>query len=409
MADSEGKGGGRKTQIIWGAFVTVLVTIVTTISTCHQQSAQNRDIKAQLFTELTTKREQAESDLRKDMFTKILESFLGTDTTGLESLVLKLELLSYNFHGSLDLKPLFMHIDRRLRHSYTGEVGAQPLYIDSLEDFRRRLVKVAREVKHRQVSTLSHGGGVGELFQVWKRLAPNSPDDTAAFWHRRDRCECCELGDIPCPPPQPDDSLYGARYLYHFCNEVEGVRRRFAVQVSVPLDLSRDELEIEISVMRPANSAAYSAYAPECIPVRPLPPSDSTESTDEDFDIDEFDKFVESKPEAGESGSTPQRTPCTEADLKPLRSLYEYDLCVGHHPVVEFADGFNLWEYDFPMIDNVRLSLDHRFALVMKGIGRRDTDSAYYKMCLVCFPGSRAGLKDRPYYDDIVRKLIDDN
>jgi hypothetical protein len=52
-----------------------------------------------------SRREEAESSLRKDMFVSIIASFLKPGTNDLSAKVLNLELLAYNFHDSLNLKP----------------------------------------------------------------------------------------------------------------------------------------------------------------------------------------------------------------------------------------------------------------------------------------------------------------
>jgi hypothetical protein len=56
--------------------------------------------------------------------------------------------------------------------------------------------------------------------------------------------------------------------------------------------------------------------------------------------------------------------------------------------------------YDLPMVDNTRLSHDQRFAVVI----RRITDTGA-QLGFVYFPGSHAGLKDKPFYDDMLHQL----
>ncbi len=65
---------------------------------------------------------------------------------------------------------------------------------------------------------------------------------------------------------------------------------------------------------------------------------------------------------------------------------------------VEFDLGF----FSTPMIDNTRLSNDQRVALVL-------TDMNQYgaNLSLMYFPGSRASLREKPYYEEILRKLAD--
>jgi hypothetical protein len=64
---------------------------------------------------------------------------------------------------------------------------------------------------------------------------------------------------------------------------------------------------------------------------------------------------------------------------------------------------FNIDFFEFPMIDNTRLINDKRCAVVL-----RDFDSAnqFIELDLIFFPGSHSSLKERPYYDDIVAKLL---
>ena len=70
-----------------------------------------------VYTELMSSREQAESGLRKDMFLSVIQVFLRPDAAALEGKMLDLEMLAYNFHESLNLKPIFGHIDRQITAS----------------------------------------------------------------------------------------------------------------------------------------------------------------------------------------------------------------------------------------------------------------------------------------------------
>jgi hypothetical protein len=62
--------------------------------------------------------------------------------------------------------------------------------------------------------------------------------------------------------------------------------------------------------------------------------------------------------------------------------------------VVDFDVGF----FSSPMIDNTRLSNDQRVAVVLT-----DLNSAGANVSLVYFPGSRASLREKPYYEEIPR------
>jgi hypothetical protein len=65
---------------------------------------------------------------------------------------------------------------------------------------------------------------------------------------------------------------------------------------------------------------------------------------------------------------------------------------------VDFDVGF----FSTPMIDNTRLSNDQRVAIVLT-----DMNQFGATVSLVYFPGSRASLREKPYYEEILRKLAD--
>jgi hypothetical protein len=61
---------------------------------------------------------------------------------------------------------------------------------------------------------------------------------------------------------------------------------------------------------------------------------------------------------------------------------------------------FSVAYYDFPMIDNTRLSEDQRAAVVLKNVGEESAE-----LTLIYFPGSYASLKEKVSYDEVVDKL----
>lgn len=65
---------------------------------------------------------------------------------------------------------------------------------------------------------------------------------------------------------------------------------------------------------------------------------------------------------------------------------------------VDFDVGF----FSTPMIDNTRLSNDQRVGLVLADMSQYGAS-----LSLVYFPGSRASLREKPYYEEILRKLTD--
>ncbi|MCI0505313.1 MAG: hypothetical protein L0Z73_04320 [Gammaproteobacteria bacterium] len=61
---------------------------------------------------------------------------------------------------------------------------------------------------------------------------------------------------------------------------------------------------------------------------------------------------------------------------------------------------FKVGFFDFPMIDNTRLSHSQRVGIALT----RWTDYGA-ELALVYFPGSRASLKEKPYYDEVIEHL----
>ncbi|MDJ0700808.1 MAG: hypothetical protein QNJ07_13215 [Woeseiaceae bacterium] len=61
---------------------------------------------------------------------------------------------------------------------------------------------------------------------------------------------------------------------------------------------------------------------------------------------------------------------------------------------------FHVGFFDFPMIDNTRIENNERCAIVLTGFGDYTASLA-----LVYFPGSRASLKEKPFYDEIINQL----
>src|SRR5262245_33851887 len=93
-----------------------------------------------VYTELTASREQAESSLRKDMFTSIIDTFFRPGSANdPEARMLNLELLAYNFHESLNLKPLFSYMLRQISSS-NGNPAMK-------KEYTSRLQQVANEIK----------------------------------------------------------------------------------------------------------------------------------------------------------------------------------------------------------------------------------------------------------------------
>ena len=138
--------------------VPVTVAIIGLIGSSWMNQRQSVEANDRLFAELISRREQADSDLRKEMFSLIINIFLGGSPSGMKVNVptledplldnakrelLALELLVYNFNESLDLGPLFKQVFE--------DIGKT----DKTKDLEKRLTSLTREVIEKQVWALS--------------------------------------------------------------------------------------------------------------------------------------------------------------------------------------------------------------------------------------------------------------
>ena len=67
----------------------------------------------------------------------------------------------------------------------------------------------------------------------------------------------------------------------------------------------------------------------------------------------------------------------------------------------EVDTNFRVGLFDFPMIDNTRLSNGERASVSLTAL-----NPSVLSVALSYFPGSRASLKDKPYYDEVINDLV---
>ena len=135
-------------QPLGGLLTAFAVAYVGMTGSQMLERRQSVDTNARLYSELMSRREEAESSLRKDMFVSIISTFLKPGANDPAAKVLNLELLAYNFHDSLNLKPLFLDIQRQLRKSDDPDRG----------EYLQRINRVAREITAKQLFALEGHG-----------------------------------------------------------------------------------------------------------------------------------------------------------------------------------------------------------------------------------------------------------
>ncbi len=176
-----------------GIATAIVVAIIGTIGSYVINNQQTLSTRAQLYTQLMSQRENAESAVRKDMFEQVLSSFLTEKPDSqcildqIDDDLLRLELLSRNFHEMLDMEPLFLHVllkivreihnlPRPATKLYGKEESPAPLKNERFyalyqlmsedmdwEEFTKtmmikkldRLIKIARRITKKQMESLS--------------------------------------------------------------------------------------------------------------------------------------------------------------------------------------------------------------------------------------------------------------
>ena len=146
-------------QPVGGLLTAVAIALLGYFSSDYLNRRQAIETNTRLYTELMSRREESESALRKDMFVSIINSFLRPAGGDIAADVLNLELLAYNFHESLNLKPLFVDLKRRIDK---GETNARSAAARAeLADYQARLERVSREIARKQMIVIE---GVGKKF-----------------------------------------------------------------------------------------------------------------------------------------------------------------------------------------------------------------------------------------------------
>lgn len=326
MADDDKKRHRHWIEISQVVAMPIVTLVVGYLLNSSISTSQTRDSNLRLYADMMGRREEADSALRKDMFQSILSTFVSTTPGGRgdpEAQVLNLELLAYNFHESLDLGPLFKHVQRQLTAKAPSERDPKE------SSLLWRLERVAEEVKERQLAAISESGAIerGEL-DVTKA--------GSAAW---------TLGRFMLHP-KPGEMRGGATMCLSFTSTDIGMAtldataathyRQFRIEF---LDFAPDRREVELAL-------------------------------------------AVSKPLERERCQTIQEPAIERANIET-----EAQFWVG--------------PFGFPMIDNTRLSRSERCSVsVIRILDNSVTLAISY------FPASRASLKDKPYYDEVLQDLL---
>lgn len=313
-----------------------------------------------LYTDLLTRREQADTELRKDMFSVVMKEFLSnvsqtsptdhenksissnsvehsldvekqrftSEIQGLSSQMLKLELLAYNFNESISLAPIF------------GELSS-------------RFYKISNEIEN--ASTVA-------------------ADD-------RNR--------LP-----TDDANRLLAHVNVLNDRLNGLAKRIADSQIEAIKVGGKKYQIVIPLER-AHLFKWQN-------------GDETEQYDDDAKgvaCGSEDRIINRDIQLRFSGpdiDTPSIK--VEAQITEVPSLQDGDVKSRAEPI---RKTFTLNYFNFPMIDNTRLPNDQRFALVMTGFDPPSIDDRprLIKITALCFSSNYSSVRDRPFLNEVIDNL----
>ena len=130
-----------------------------------QTARQANEARLRLYTELLSKREEADTGVRKGVFDKVLETYLKPGSQDLAAKLVALELLALNFNESLDLSPLFWQLAQQIE---TEPSARRP-------ELARQLDRITRDVKERQIALLEAVGTKRDASLELDELATTGP------------------------------------------------------------------------------------------------------------------------------------------------------------------------------------------------------------------------------------------
>ena len=135
---------------------------------------------------LLSEREKADSQLRTEMFSKLVDFISGARSgadVSLEREQLLAELLALNFHEHIGLKPLLTHVDARLARLARESVDIDNAKASAARSARESFRSVARTVISRQTAMLilRSGDGSKESGEQIQELDIGMPNLNPAF------------------------------------------------------------------------------------------------------------------------------------------------------------------------------------------------------------------------------------
>lgn len=449
-----------KAEIIFKFLAAAVVVLFGFLGNHYLQEKQKIDSGIKLYTQLLSNKETAENTLRKDMFGQILESFLKPKDGGeqeslriIREMRLNLELLSRNFHESLDMKPLFKHLlmeiirpQNELR-ACSGKLGELIKNLNDPEwkeqdrdhwDGLRKDIEKAKETcktalgqrKNEEIEfdliTFQKEDKLQENIEKWRKqvdrllVVYNRELDllvqTAKRVTRKEREVLEEVADkleleIPLEDQEPDKLCAAYSPLDWLPREAgtceikndehdAGPSKIEIVEVKAALKEGIRKFK-DVQVPGPSDAGPPEI---KTVQVKGVSNEATLMFKDVDGKYDETSKryfrmlvryiYPSWKRVFVEVLSCPEKEGCEERK--------EDD------PEKDVAD-FWLEYFDFPLVDNTYLNEDQRYSVILEGFKEDEKGhDVKAKVTLLYYPAAYAGLKEKSFYNNqLMRGLLD--
>jgi hypothetical protein len=330
----------------------------------------SREESARLITQLQVQREQAETALRKDIFDKALEALFSKNqddgsAQGLSKRLLRLELLALNFGDSLSLSPLFKEFKRDLQYALSVNKG-KPSFVEQIPILRNRLLGLAKRVASGQLSALGQHGDTIEFTvpldrkKIEEGHCPGADKllDNGNDYKWPDDAINASIQEIETQMKQQDPGINQE----DLNNTIAQLRDGYTENI-LKLDGVIRHINVVISNVDRCKKTAIVGLSID----REDPPM-PTHQHERDPNAEVHNEIV----------------------LTPEVAYQEFQL--------DF--------YNFPVVDNTRLTNNHRFAIVMEDFNDKFLDTQpEIVISGVIFPAEYASLRDRPGMEEAMQLL----
>ena len=392
----------KKEKRNWGDIgIKLLTTIIAGalmawagfVSNYTLSSVSSKKESARLITELQIRREQAESNLRKDVFDQTLQAFLLKDKDhastikGMSKQLLRLELLALNFGDSLSLSPLFTEFYRDLKllriedEEDNSIFRNDTLFRNEKGELRKRLKSLARRVANTQVSSLDKHGITKTIKIPLVGYDPNMLCDVILYkehfpWPERDAQRQFSIYDenyqknmtdkeiINLFKSDDNNSLVSEVFDYRK-NQFKEKEEKDARLIYLEILNGQRKMDLQGNIRYLEVNVSNVDHCKKTLKV----------------------EFTIRKQKTNVSGK--------KEEILSVQSLANLTGIAIQNLEEEVERSFTLDYFNFPIVDNTRLENNHRFAIVLDDFDLK-SEKPHIELIALIFPAEYASLRDRP-------------